>query len=83
LVTFATKVPDVGEDGGVEPVARLIITPAYVALGGSTQDSDTDVAVVPVTFSEVTGDGGVAGLACPDGTGALKIAAPDAVAATM
>jgi len=56
---LATRVPDVGDDGGVVPTARRIITPAKFEPVGFTHDNDTDELVVPVTMSEVTGAGAV------------------------
>jgi hypothetical protein len=56
---LVTRVPEVGDDGGVVPTARRIITPAKFAPAGFTHDNDTDEIVVPVTVSEVTGPGAV------------------------
>jgi hypothetical protein len=56
--TLATRLPEVGDDGGVVPVARRIITPAKSGLVGSTQESDTEESVTAVTLREVTGAGG-------------------------
>jgi hypothetical protein len=53
----ATRVPEVGDDGGVVPAARRIITPANPALVGFTHDNDTDEFVTVVVFKEVTGPG--------------------------
>jgi hypothetical protein len=55
----ATRVPEVGDDGGVAPTARRIITPAKFAPVGFTHDNDTDELVTPVTVKEVTGAGAV------------------------
>ena len=57
--TLATKVPAVGDAGGVAPAARRIITPAKFDPVGFTHDSETAVFVTLVAFSEVTGPGAV------------------------
>ena len=59
LATFATRTPEVGDDGGVVPAARRIITPAKFDPVGFTHDNDTDELVTPVTVNEVTGPGAV------------------------
>jgi hypothetical protein len=56
---LATKVPAVGDAGGVVPAARRIITPAKFDPVGFTHDNDTDELVTPATVSDVTGPGAV------------------------
>ena len=57
--TLVTRVTEVGDDGGVVPAARLIITPAKFDPVGFTHDNDTEELVTPVTVNEVTGPGAV------------------------
>lgn len=54
FANVATKVPEVGDGGGVEPVERRMTTPAKFVLAGSVQESEIEVDVAPVTLSEVT-----------------------------
>ena len=61
--------PAVGEDGGVLPAARRIITPARSPSPGLVHDNVIDVVVVLVTDRPVTAPGGVvSGLGVGGGT---------------
>ncbi len=54
-----TSVPEVGEDGGVLPAARRIITPDRSPSPGLVHANVIDVVVAPVTERPVTAPGGV------------------------
>jgi hypothetical protein len=55
---LTTRVPLVGDAGGVGPTARLTITPANVAPLGLVHESEIEDPVFPLTRRLVTGPGG-------------------------
>src|SRR5262249_39893293 len=74
LASVATRTPDVGDDGGVVPAARRIITPAKFGPVGFTHDNDTDVSVTFVACKEVTGPGGEAAFRWVTGLSPTRVA---------